>query len=86
MTHLATWWAALSWPYAVLVLLAVLLIAGFIGCAIVLRPRPMATRRAAPVVDYSAAVEKSIRWLGERYLLAIPINRIGRRDSWRAVG
>ena len=28
----------------------------------------------ALVVDYSAARERAIRWLGDRYLLAKPIN------------
>jgi len=28
------------------------------------------------VVDYSAARAKAIEWLGDRYLLAIPVNRI----------
>jgi hypothetical protein len=32
------------------------------------------------VVDYSAARERAIRWLGDRYLLAKPIN--GTRYSW----
>lgn len=27
-----------------------------------------------PVVDYSAARARAIRWLGDRYLLAKPIN------------
>jgi hypothetical protein len=33
------------------------------------------------VVDYSAARALAIRWLGDRYLLATPIN--ARRDTWR---
>lgn len=33
------------------------------------------------VVDYSAARANAIRWLGDRYLLAKPIN--GKHDSWR---
>lgn len=28
------------------------------------------------VVEYSAARAKAIEWLGDRYLLAIPVNRI----------
>lgn len=28
------------------------------------------------VVDYSAARARAIEWLGDRYLLAIPVNRI----------
>lgn len=79
------WQAALSWPHAALIALAVLIPIGFIGCVIALRPRPMATRRVTPVVDYSAATAKAIEWLGSRYLLATPINRLRRRDSWRVV-
>ena len=33
------------------------------------------------VVDYSAARAHAIRWLGDRYLLARPIN--GKYDTWR---
>jgi hypothetical protein len=36
------------------------------------------------VVDYSAARAKAIEWLGDRYLLARPINRI--RTAGRAAG
>jgi len=32
-------------------------------------------RPSAVVVDYSAARAKAIAWLGDRYLLAKPINR-----------
>jgi len=32
-------------------------------------------RKKSPVVDYSAARAKAIEWLGDRYLLARPINR-----------
>jgi hypothetical protein len=35
------------------------------------------------VVDYSAAREEAIRWLGDRYLLARPINP--KKDKWRPV-
>jgi hypothetical protein len=38
-------------------------------------------RNPAWVVDYSAARADAIRWLGDRYLLAKPIN--GKHDSWR---
>ncbi len=34
-----------------------------------------AQQAAAWVVDYGAARERAIRWLGDRYLLAKPINR-----------
>jgi hypothetical protein len=32
------------------------------------------------VVDYGAARAQAIRWLGDRYLLAKPINR--KQDAW----
>jgi hypothetical protein len=35
------------------------------------------------VVDYSAARAHAIRWLGDRYLLAKPINR--KQDAGRTV-
>jgi hypothetical protein len=38
-------------------------------------------RVQAWVVDYSAARTQAIRWLGERYLLAKPIN--SRKDTAR---
>lgn len=41
-----------------------------------LRTRKPASAETAPhVVDYSAARAKAIAWLGDRYLLAKPINR-----------
>lgn len=83
---MTTWWASLSWSYATLIVLAVLVLIGSIACAVALRPRPMATRRVTPVVDYSAARDRAVAWLGSRYLLARPINRLSRRDSWRVVG
>lgn len=36
------------------------------------------------VVDYSAARAKAIEWLGDRYLLAKPVNRSP--ASWHALG
>lgn len=36
------------------------------------------TSAASWVVDYSAARSEAIRWLGDRYLLARPINAIRR--------
>jgi len=41
----------------------------------------MAKKAAAWVVDYDAARAQAIRWLGDRYLLAKPINRSQR--GWR---
>ena len=41
-----------------------------------LRTRKPASAETTPrVVDYSAARAKAIAWLGDRYLLAKPINR-----------
>jgi len=40
-----------------------------------MRQRDSAERARTWVVDYSAARAKAIEWLGERYLLAKPINR-----------
>ncbi len=31
------------------------------------------SRSSFPVEDYSVAVRKAIQWLGERYLLAVPV-------------
>jgi hypothetical protein len=40
-----------------------------------------------PQRDYSKEVAKAIAWLGERYLLARPINAIGaRRSTMRRLG
>lgn len=39
-------------------------------------------RAQAWVVDYSAARMRALRWLGDRYLLAKPIN--ARETTWRA--
>ncbi len=50
------------------------------------RPRESASQnegadRSKPyVVDYSAARAKAIEWLGDRYLLARPINRASPRS------
>jgi len=38
----------------------------------------MANKADAWVVDYDAARAQAIRWLGDRYLLAKPINRLSR--------
>jgi hypothetical protein len=32
------------------------------------------------LVDYSAARTRAVEWLGDRYLLAKPVNRITRKD------
>jgi hypothetical protein len=40
------------------------------------RPRPH-----PPLTDYSAAVARAIAWLGDRYLLARPVNVVRRRGT-----
>jgi hypothetical protein len=44
---------------------------------------PVNARAQPPIVDYSAARERAIKWLGDRYLLAKPINA-DRRGTWTA--
>lgn len=47
------------------------------------RPKKRGARRVKPVyrtVDYSAARAKAIEWLGDRYLLAKPVNRTYQPD------
>jgi hypothetical protein len=36
------------------------------------------------IVDYSAARIRAIEWLGDRYLLANPVNRVTRSDIQKA--
>jgi hypothetical protein len=43
-----------------------------------MRQTANADRAGGWVVDYSAARAKAIEWLGDRYLLAKPINRSAR--------
>jgi hypothetical protein len=45
-----------------------------------MRRRTVSERAQAWVVDYSAARKQAIRWLGDRYLLAKPIN--ARETAW----
>ncbi len=45
-----------------------------------------AERARSWVVDYSAARAKALDWLGDRYLLAKPVNRIctaSRAKAWQ---
>lgn len=54
-----------------------------------MRRTESAQRAQIRVVDYSAARAKAIAWLGDRYLLARPINRRfdnGRREPGRHCG
>lgn len=39
------------------------------------------TQRSLPVHDYSFAVRRAVSWLGDRYLLAVPINAPRRSPS-----
>lgn len=78
MTHIVTWWAALSWSHAALIALLVLIILAALGsllgkCMAIndLPPSP----RLYPLADYSAQYEQKRDWLGDRFLLAKPINR-----------
>jgi hypothetical protein len=41
-----------------------------------MRQSEISERARSWVVDYSAARAKAIEWLGDRYLLAVPVNRI----------
>jgi len=41
-----------------------------------MRQTDITERARSWVVDYSAARAKAIEWLGDRYLLATPVNRI----------
>jgi hypothetical protein len=43
-----------------------------------------ADRARGWVIDYSAAIAKAIEWLGDRYLLARPINQSARGDHRQA--
>lgn len=36
----------------------------------------MSACKPAPVVPYAAAIERAKAWLGERYLLAQPVNML----------
>jgi len=50
-----------------------------------MRHNDSAQRARTWVVDYSAARAKAIEWLGDRYLLAKPINRVAvprRLEAW----
>jgi hypothetical protein len=36
--------------------------------------------KALPIANYSAAIAKAVEWLGDRYLLAKPINALPSRE------
>jgi hypothetical protein len=51
-----------------------------------MRPTDSIERARSWVVDYSAARAKAIEWLGDRYLLAKPVNRrsvAGHARGWQ---
>jgi hypothetical protein len=39
------------------------------------------THRSPPVANYSSAIARAVEWLGDRYLLAKPINAVSSRES-----
>jgi hypothetical protein len=39
------------------------------------------TPQSLPVANYSSAIAKAVEWLGDRYLLAQPINAVPSRES-----
>jgi hypothetical protein len=43
--------------------------------------RTPGSANAFPLHDYSIAISSAVSWLGERYLLASPINRPRRRSA-----
>lgn len=71
------WWTALSWSHAALIALVILIALGAI-LLLALEPRDKAReddRSPWPLVDYSGDYQKKAAWLGDRHLLAKPINR-----------
>jgi hypothetical protein len=38
-----------------------------------------------PIANYSAAIAKAVEWLGDRYLLAKPINAARSREAGLAI-
>lgn len=85
MHALIVWWAGLSWSHAALVLGCIALAAAAL-LLWSLTPRDAGRREDDggpwPLVDYSAQYRAKAAWLGERWLLARPVNRISRRDTW----
>ncbi|MGH8144307.1 MAG: hypothetical protein ACREU2_17570 [Steroidobacteraceae bacterium] len=41
---------------------------------------------ALPVANYSSAISQAVEWLGDRYLLATPVNVVQRRKLATALG
>jgi hypothetical protein len=40
--------------------------------------------QSLPVENYSSAIAEAVKWLGDRYLLAQPINAEGSREAAKA--
>jgi hypothetical protein len=45
------------------------------------RLRPNDTAQSIPIVNYGFAIAKAIQWLGNRYLLAIPMNATRKHEK-----
>jgi hypothetical protein len=43
--------------------------------------RPRHDFEALPIANYSSAIAKAVEWLGDRYLLAKPINAAPSREA-----
>ena len=72
-----SWWAALSWSHAAIIAIVILFALGAL-LHWALTPRDTAREDDGspwPIVDYSGAYRKKAASLGDRYLLAKPINR-----------
>jgi hypothetical protein len=40
--------------------------------------------KSLPVVNYSSAIARAVKWLGDRYLLAQPINEVAGHEAAEA--
>jgi hypothetical protein len=71
------WLRHLSWSHATLTLLLALIVLVSLAYFFkaLLRPTPDPEPRFWPVADYSARYQEKATWLGDRHLLARPINR-----------
>lgn len=73
------WWQLLSFSQGAIVLLVPLILAGAFAWLLSPRPAAPSTRREDwspwPIVDYSREYRKKAEQLGDRFLLAKPINR-----------
>lgn len=77
---MVTWWVHLSYSHALAALLIVVLflclLASVLAMILRVNEEPQRRRPTGPVIyDYSAQYEQKRQWLGERFLLARPINR-----------